>query len=198
MMFFLSLIISLTTQAADFPECEKLFSPVEEQLASSTPDLGATRKLLFKIANDKRTEVVRFVRTEKEVFRKAKDAELTGFDVESKKNPSPTSDERAQRRKEREELGKKVAAEKKAFNSSIDEKQKSCNTFLNTQRSVYLAKMSAIKNAPKSTSHNPKATAAQQTIHSITDEDAPQKPTKPDTSEFDEIPKGPGTVLKPQ
>lgn len=203
MMFFLSLMTIFSVHAADFPECEKLFIPLDEQVAHPTADLDAAKKTLFKIANDKRLEVLRFVRDEKATFRKAKDEELTAFDVQSKKNPSPTSDERTKRRKEREELSKKINKEKKDFNKALDDQQKACNDFLNTQRSVYLAKFRAIKNAPKSTNHNKDAVAAQQTIHEITDHEAAEparlaKPKKADMSEFDEIPKGPGTVLKPQ
>lgn len=196
-MLFISLLALFTVHAADFPECEALFAPVDEMISASEPNLDAAKKSLFKIANDKRMEVLRHVRTEKDTFRKSKDSELTAFDVESKNNKTATSDEKTKRRKEREELNKKINGEKKEFNKALDEKQKACNTFLNAKRVEYLAKFRDIKNAPRTTNHNKDLDGAKEVIQSLTAEEKKNKKS-PDTSEFDEIPKGAGTVLKPQ
>jgi hypothetical protein len=196
-MFFISLLTVFTVHAADFPDCENIFVPLDEMIASPEVNLDAAKKSLFKISNDKRMEVLRYVRTEKDAFRKNKDSELIDFDVESKKNKTATSDEKNKRRKEREELNKKISADKKEFNKELDEKQKICNTYLNSMRSVYLDKFRNIKNAPRATNHNKDIDGANETLESLTAEEQKKK-NKPDLSEFDEIPKGKGTVLKPQ
>ena len=142
-------------------------------------------------------EILRHIRTEKDTFRKIKDSELIAFDVESKKNKTATSDDKNKRRQEREALNKKNSAEKREFNKALDEKQQSCNTFLNKMRTIYLDKFRNIKNAPRATNHNKDIDGADDALSSLTVDSKKNKKT-PETSEFDEIPKGAGTVLKPQ
>lgn len=177
-IIFVLTIFSISAQAVDFPECDNIFASVDEMVAAPSIDEAAYKKNLFKIVNDKRIEVMRFVRQEKETYRKAKESELTAFDVESKKNKATTSDEKSTRRKEREVLSKQISADKKEFNKDLDTKEKTCQAVLNAKRMAYLEKMRDLKRAPKQTKRN--------------------EVIIPELDEFNDIPKGPGTVLKPQ
>lgn len=178
MVFLLSFLLSLSVYGADFPDCDTIFTPIDEMAAAEAVDEAAFKKSLFKTTNDKRLEVLRFVRTEKEAFRKAKDEELNAFDLESKKNTTATSAEKAARRKEREALSKKILTEKREFAKNLDLKEKACNAFLNSKRISFLETVRAKRRAPKQTKRN--------------------ETVIPELEEFKEIPKGPGTVLKPQ
>ena len=64
-------------------------------------------------------------------------------------------------------------------------------------RAFYLDAFRNIKNSPRATNHNTDIDGATDALNSLTVEGKKSKKAS-DTSEFDEIPKGAGTVLKPQ
>lgn len=176
------LFLIFVSGANEFPVCEDLFSELDTAIENPSTDVEAAKKKLFKTANDKRTEVVRYVRFAKNEFRKSKDEELKAFDLEVKKNAKASAEVKKQDRAARTTLTTKIANEKKEFNREISDKEKACHKYLSEKRDFYLAKLRDIQHALKQT---PKNTV--------------QKTLIPDVeNEFDTIPKGPGTVLKPQ
>ncbi|MCC6138957.1 MAG: hypothetical protein IT287_10020 [Bdellovibrionaceae bacterium] len=172
-----------SASATETPICENLFVTVEALIQAQPLDVAAAKKELFKIGNDKRTEMVRFVRTEKEKFRKVKDAEMTAFDVDSKNNKTDTNEERNNRRQERATLSARVQVEKKVFNSNLDTQDKVCQKYLKEKREEYLSKIRELQNTDTATK-----SAAKKAESAL----------PPELDEFKDIPKGPGTVLKPQ
>lgn len=174
LLFSLSSSVSLS-QEGSFPTCENLFVSLDEMWVSSPINTDAIKSTLFKIANEKRIEMARFVRDEKNQFFKRKEQVLKEFDAETKKN-SLLDDQRLQRSKERSELIKKWNGDKTTIYKALDEQQKSCQIVLAEKREYYLNK-----------------------IREMQIENNHSKKTKDsDLDEFRLIPKGPGTVLKPQ
>ncbi len=181
MILFFALVFHFS-HAADFPVCEDLFSELDAVVENPSADVDAAKKKLFKIANDKRTEVVRAVRAAKNELRNRKDAELKEFDRVQKMNPATSAESKKIERGARKTLLEKFNTEKKLTDLTLAEKEKSCHKYLAERREYYLAKFRDIQRALK------------QTPKKIT-----EKPLIPNLeSEFDTIPKGPGIVLKPQ
>lgn len=172
-----SFVFATETTAPAFPVCDQLFSGIETSLQNPSAETEVVRRELFKIVNDKRMEVSRFVRQEKESYRKKRDLEIKDFDLKTKMLP-PNSDEKNKRREERKQVAARIFNEKKEWNRQLDTQEKQCITYLNQNRESFLSQLRALKKtqAPK-----------------------PSEPlASPALDEFKEIPKGAGTVLKPQ
>lgn len=182
-MWIIFVISFFSVNATEVPVCDNLFSSVDTLLQTQPLNVDATKKELFKIGNDKRSEMMRYVRSQKDIYRKTKELELTAFDVETKKIKGASSEQRAARRKERSALSLKVQTEKKEHNKNLDTQDKACQEYLKTKREEYLTKIRELQNATKALQKEAKKTEAL---------------LPPELEEFKEIPKGPGTVLKPQ
>lgn len=180
MMWVLTVFLINATEA---PVCDNLYTSVDSLLQTPAPNSEEIKKEFFKISNEKRSEVLRFGRLQKDIYRKTKEQELTSFDAETKKNKNPSAPEKANRRKEREVLSLRIQAEKKEFNKNIDASEQGCLHYLKQNREKYLAQIRDLQKATKVSAQQIKKTTSV---------------TAPELDEFKDIPKGPGTVLKPQ
>lgn len=176
---FLQWIVLAENSVPSFPTCENLFSDLELSLQDPKVESESFRKQLFKIVNEKRTEASRYVRHEVESYRKNREQELKDFDVETKKMKL-NLEEKNKRRDERKKFSAQIQSDKKNFNKNLFDQEKKCQSYLNEQKEIFLAKIKDIKKSQT-------ASSSKKTSFS-----------SPELEEFKEIPKGPGTVLKPQ
>ncbi|MCB9072875.1 MAG: hypothetical protein H6623_04570 [Bdellovibrionaceae bacterium] len=178
MVWFLFHLINIAIADSAFPPCDTAYIKVEDALLKKPIAVEIVRKEIYKSYNEKRTEILRFVRSEKDIFRKNRDTALKDFDTETKNMNIRDNRIRAERRKKRKEIADGNIQSKKDLAKSLDEKQKTCFAILLSKRKDYLDMLKerdveqkmATKKSPES-----------------------QVP-----DEFKEIPKGPGIVLKPE
>lgn len=181
-MFIPILFSVAVASSGDFPVCSDLFSEVDAAVENPSADVDAAKKKMYKIASDKRTEVLRFVRKSKEDMRKANEDELKKVDAAAKAAKSASPEARSNQRKERSALIARQKTDKKQLETTLSEKEKECHSYLAQRRDFYLAQFRERQRTAPPTGAGTK-----------------EKATNPELeNEFDTIPKGPGIVLKPQ
>lgn len=183
MLVLLIIVTFFSSNAADFPICDDMFASIEDTIKASSISrdktvLQSTKNTIFKITNEKRQEVLRYVRLEKDNYRKGQTQRLKDFDVEAKKNKATTAEQRTEQRKARAAMMSQQNEEKKLFFKDLDAKDKNCQNVLAQKKEFYLQQireLTKVQSAP-----------------------SPSNLESPELDEFKLIPKGPGTVLKPE
>jgi hypothetical protein len=175
MMVLLLVSTFLFAEEPTFPACENAFESVEVAMKKSPHATESVRKLVYQTYNAKKMEVTRFVRQQKEDFRKSKEKELKDLATKYKASPTKDASEKERRREERKALVQTQSEQKKDHSNKIEEQEKNCLAFLSGKRQSYLDQLKQHQKEHKEAMSVP----------------------NPAIEEFKEIPKGPGTVLKP-